>query len=123
MGFSQWSTTTPMDCSNNFLFSRIEPTRRDDTVMKPMMKSMIDSRDDRIAREMRDAFGRCGWLVSWHRLGDDSWLARLSCPDIVETVEEFGRTRREAIVLAEAELTRRLAGLLRKRQQQEVEYD
>ncbi|GAC1315897.1 MAG: hypothetical protein NVSMB14_15520 [Isosphaeraceae bacterium] len=87
------------------------------------MKNMIDARDDRIAREMREAFGRCGWLVSWHRHRDDSWLARLSCPDIVETVEEFGRTRREAIVLAEAELTRRLARLLRKRQQQQEAVD
>lgn len=94
--------------------------------MNPLMKNMIDARDDRIAREMREAFGRAGWLVSWQRHTDDSWMARVSCPEVVETVEEFGRTRREAIVLAEAELTRRLSRQIRERQREQEsrrEYD
>jgi hypothetical protein len=91
--------------------------------MNPMMKNLIDARDERIAREMREGYGRCGWLVSWYQRDDDSWLARLSCPDVYDTVEEIGRTRREAIALAEAELTRKLALLHRKQDDQDFDGD
>ncbi len=57
-----------------------------------------DEHDERWARWMRDEFGRKQWLLSWYRLDDaQGWLARLSCPELPDTLEADGRTRCLAI--------------------------
>jgi len=67
-------------------------------------------RDRWRARRLREEFGRSRrWLVSWYRLGRRRWLARLSCPELAETIEETGRSRCEAIARAERVLRAALA--------------
>ena len=54
--------------------------------------------DERWARWMREEFGRKLWLLSWQPLEHGrGWLARLSCPDLPETVETEGQSRCHAI--------------------------
>jgi len=66
--------------------------------MQTMLKTLRDDHDERWARLMRDEFGRRKWLLSWHRDEvADAWLARLSCPQLPETVERHGRSRCHAI--------------------------
>ncbi len=74
--------------------------------MQTMLKTLRDDHDERWARLMRDEFGRRRWLLSWQR--DDAgegWVARLSCPQLPETVERQGRSRCHAIGRANRALT------------------
>jgi hypothetical protein len=59
-----------------------------------------DHVDERRARRLRFQIGQRRWLVSWHRKSDGRWLARLSCPSLVFTLERTGKTRTAAIVQA-----------------------
>jgi hypothetical protein len=72
--------------------------------------SFLDRRDDRRAREIRAELGPRGVLVSWHRVdlphARRRWLARVSCRDWPETVEQAGFSRCRAILAA----TERLKG-------------
>jgi len=43
--------------------------------------------------------------VSWHRVGDGPWLARLSCPSLASTLERTGTSRTKAIGRAARALT------------------
>jgi hypothetical protein len=56
--------------------------------------------DERRARRLRFQLGRRRWLVSWQRRSDGRWLARLSCPSLVFTLERSGKTRTAAIAHA-----------------------
>jgi hypothetical protein len=56
--------------------------------------------DERRARRLRLRFGQRRWLVSWQRQPDGRWLARLSCPSLVFTLERIGSTRTAAIAHA-----------------------
>jgi hypothetical protein len=69
--------------------------------MQDFLDRFRDKRDDQRARVLRANYGRRGWLVSWRRLEDGSWLARLSCPEWPETVEATGATRCRAILRAD----------------------
>ena len=57
----------------------------------------VDKADLTKAERIRGEYGRVGWLVSWHMVSDDKWLARVSCPQIDRTFEGMGRGRCEAI--------------------------
>ncbi len=74
---------------------------------------IVDSVDERRALRLRDNFGRRRWLVSWHLQpespGTRRWLARLSCPSLVFTLERTGKTRTEAIESAARALVQLLA--------------
>ena len=71
-----------------------------------------DEHDERWARWMREEFGQKKWLVSWLRLDDGrGWLARLSCPEVADTLEADGRTRCLAIGRAHRALEAQLAAL------------
>lgn len=72
------------------------------------LQTRCDRRDERRARELRDGLGRRRWLLSWAPVDDHRWLARLSCEELTETVEEVAGTRCEAIRLAELALRRSL---------------
>ncbi|MBX6316353.1 MAG: hypothetical protein IRY99_26095 [Isosphaeraceae bacterium] len=76
--------------------------------MYSLLQSLCDRLDERRARRLRERYGRSGWLVSWLRLEDGSWLARLSSPDLPDTCERTGRTRSEAIRRADEALLRLL---------------
>jgi hypothetical protein len=58
---------------------------------------VLDRLDERLAVRKRRALGPRGWLVSWQRCPDGRWLARLSGPESVRTIERSGRTRASAI--------------------------
>lgn len=73
--------------------------------MRPLLNHLRDRLDERRARRARTRLGHRRWLVSWRRTGRGAWLARLSCPEVPETVEQAGRTRSEAIAAAVAALT------------------
>ncbi|MEO6808212.1 MAG: hypothetical protein ABI353_03770 [Isosphaeraceae bacterium] len=60
-------------------------------------RSQDDRQDDNLARSLREEFGEMQWLVSWTRLDDGAWLARLSGPGVSRTVEAVGPSRCEAI--------------------------
>jgi hypothetical protein len=72
--------------------------------MFTLLLTLGDRRDELRARLLREVFGRRRWLLSWQRLGRRRWLARLSCPDLAETVEAIGWTRCRAIASAERSL-------------------
>jgi hypothetical protein len=59
-----------------------------------------DRVDEHRARRLRFQLGRRRWLVSWQRQDDGRWLARLSCPSLVFTLERSGKTRTAAIAHA-----------------------
>jgi hypothetical protein len=59
-----------------------------------------DHVDEHRARQLRFRLGQRRWLVSWQRLNDGRWLARLSCPSLVFTLERSGKTRTAAIAHA-----------------------
>jgi hypothetical protein len=61
---------------------------------------IADRMDERRARRLRFQLGRRRWLVSWQRQSDGRWLARLSCPSLVFTLERTGTTRTAAIARA-----------------------
>lgn len=69
--------------------------------MLSYLRDHHDRRDERRAHVWREQLGRHGRLVSWTRLDHSRWLARLSCEELTETLEEVGRTRCEAIERAE----------------------
>lgn len=73
------------------------------------LRAQFDQRDQRRACRLRQHYGRRRWLLSWLPLDDRRWLARLSCPELAETVEAVGRTRCEAIALADLTLSTSLA--------------
>jgi hypothetical protein len=73
---------------------------------------LLDRRDERLARQRRGELGHCRKLVSWQRLSDRRWRARLSCEEWPETIERAGRTRCEAIERAEHALQLVFAGQL-----------
>jgi hypothetical protein len=77
--------------------------------MRFFLRRFRENHDAQRARELRAAYGRLGWLVSWRLLDDGSWLVRLSCPDWPETVEASGPTRRRAIFRADEALRDNLA--------------
>jgi hypothetical protein len=58
---------------------------------------VLDRLDERVAVRTRRALGPRGWLVSWQRCPDGRWLARLSGPESVRTIERSGRTRVSAV--------------------------
>ena len=63
-----------------------------------MLRTLRDEHDERWARLMRDEFGRRRWLLSWQPHGaGETWIARLSCPQLPETIEREGRSRCHAI--------------------------
>lgn len=64
----------------------------------PTAARVFDRLDERLARLRREAFGRRGWLLSWQRRPDGSWLARLSGPGLARTIERSARTRSCAIL-------------------------
>jgi hypothetical protein len=72
---------------------------------------LFDRRDERLARRRRDELGHAAKLVSWQRLPDRRWRARLSCSDWPDTIERAGRTRCEAIERADNALKFVLVGL------------
>lgn len=65
---------------------------------------LLDRRDERLARELRDRLGSAGRLVSWSP--DDAhptilrWTARVSCRELPMTLERQGRSRCRAILAA-----------------------
>jgi hypothetical protein len=61
------------------------------------MDALLEEIDEERARRLRQAYGQRHWLVSWQPAGDGSWLARLSGPGVLETVERTGRSRLAAI--------------------------
>ena len=69
--------------------------------------------DERRALRLRNRLGGRGWLVSWQwqaeANGTGRWLARLSCPSLVFTLERMGKTRTEAIEAAARSLVQLLA--------------
>ncbi len=69
-------------------------------------------RDETKACHRRDLLGLAGSLVSWLAQEDGSWLARLSGPGLVETVEATGKTRVDAIRKAESEFARQATASL-----------
>jgi len=75
------------------------------------LSRLLDRRDDCQARRRRDELGRSLKLVSWQRLPDRRWRARLSCDEWPETIVRAGRTRCEAIDQAERALQVLLVGL------------
>lgn len=66
----------------------------------------LDLLDERLARRFRRRFGRRQRLLSWHREPDGRWRARLSCPDVVRTVERTASTRWRAITRSARALDR-----------------
>jgi hypothetical protein len=74
---------------------------------------IVDSVDERRALRLRNSFGQRRWLVSWQWQPEDQgtgrWRARLSCPDLVFTLERMGKTRTEAIESAARALVQLLA--------------
>lgn len=66
-----------------------------------LVARLLDQRDEHLARMRRMQLGVSLKLVSWYPLPDGRWLARLSGPEPLETTEEEGDTRCEAIELAE----------------------
>jgi hypothetical protein len=75
---------------------------------------LLDRRDERLARQRRSELGGSLMLVSWQRLPDRRWRARLSCEAWPETIERAGRTRCEAIECAEHALQFVLVGLFER---------
>jgi hypothetical protein len=61
---------------------------------------IFDRVDERRARRLRCRLGQRRWLLSWQQQSDGRWLARLSCPALVVTLERAGRTRTAAIAHA-----------------------
>jgi hypothetical protein len=59
--------------------------------------TLRDRWDDLRAIRRRADLARRRWLVSWHRRGDGSWLARVSSPDLPVTIERASSTRCRAI--------------------------
>jgi hypothetical protein len=74
---------------------------------------IADSVDERRALRLRNRLGGRRWLVSWQwqegANGTGRWLARLSCPSLVFTLERMGNTRTEAIETAARSLVQLLA--------------
>jgi hypothetical protein len=68
-----------------------------------------DAVDEAWARRRREALGRRGRLLSWHRDADGRWRARLSGPGATRTVERRGRTRAAAIARSVRALSRATA--------------
>ena len=66
----------------------------------------LDRLDERRARHRRATLGLKRWLLSWHRRADGRWVARLSGPATVRTIERAARTRAAAIARSERALTR-----------------
>jgi hypothetical protein len=65
-------------------------------------------RDGLLARRLADAFGRDGWSVECHRLGDGRWAARVACPSTGIVVDAPGTSRVSAISAAHVEAVRKL---------------
>jgi hypothetical protein len=77
--------------------------------MRAPLRWFFDRLDEHRARRLRSALGRRQWLVSWDRLGDGCWRARLSCPSFDSTLERTGKSRARAIGRASRALTLLLA--------------
>jgi hypothetical protein len=77
----------------------------------------VDKADLNKAELMRKEYGVANWLVSWHMVSDDKWLARVSCPQIDRTFEGMGRGREEAIHNA----TKKILNELNEKRKQEQE--
>lgn len=60
-------------------------------------RSQDDRKDENLARSLRQELGEMQWLVSWTRLDDEAWLARLSGPEVTRTIEAVGPSRYQAI--------------------------
>lgn len=65
---------------------------------------LLDRRDEHLAQRRRAELGSLSKLVSWQRLPDRRWRARVSSPDWPETIERAGRSRCEAIERADEAL-------------------
>lgn len=57
----------------------------------------FDRFDERRACGRRERLGRRWWLLSWQREGRGLWMARLSGPEVMDTIERSGLTRCAAI--------------------------
>lgn len=77
----------------------------------------VDKADLNKAELMRKEYGQVNWLVSWHMVSDDKWLARVSCPQIDRTFEGMDRSREGAINNA----TKKILNELNERRKQEQE--
>ena len=73
--------------------------------MRFFLRHLGDRRDERRACQTRTNLGCRRWLVSWRRTERGAWLARLSCPEVPETIERTGPTRCAAIARAVEGLT------------------
>lgn len=80
------------------------------TVSKPTFSEVMDNVDKQRAERIRREYGRVGWLVSWYKQDDDFFLARLSCPNVEDTIEAIAQSRCLAIDSA----TRTLLDILHK---------
>ena len=81
--------------------------------MRSLLRRLIDHRDERLARELRQALGASGLIASWHRVDPSDrespggpWLARVSCREWPSTIEDTGRSRRKAVLRAAAALAK-----------------
>jgi hypothetical protein len=77
----------------------------------------VDKVDLTRAERIRNEYGRVGWLVSWHMVSDDKWLARVSCPQIDRTFVGMDRSREKAIHNA----TKKILNELNETRKQEQE--
>ena len=73
----------------------------------PGVEEFRERHDELTASRMRQSLGVAGSLVSWSSQGEGLWLARLSGPDLAETIEAVGKRRVEAIQEAELIYARR----------------
>ena len=76
-----------------------------------------DKADQARAERIRKEYSQVLWLVSWHMVSDDKWLARVSCPQIDRTFEGMDNSRERAIHNA----TKKILSELNDRRKQEQE--
>lgn len=76
--------------------SRAESGERRGEMAKQLMDSLLDEIDEERAKRLRHEFGQRRWILSWVR-EDDAWMARLSAPRVINTIEATARTRVQAI--------------------------
>ena len=69
----------------------------------------LDQDDERRARLMRETLGHRLYLVSWEHQPDGLWMARLSGPGLVVTIERIEKSRGRAILRAERAMNRILS--------------
>ena len=77
----------------------------------------VDKADLARAELMRKEYGVANWLVSWHMVSDDKWLARVSCPQIDRTFEGMDRSREGAINAATKKILNELNDIRKQEQE------